>query len=186
MTLITLKEVVDLFVMTVLLGYIFMTHVRRPDADFMRERQGFSTRDFSFAVLIAAPGIILHELAHKFVALAFGMSATFKAWYFGLFLGVLLKIVNSPLIIFAPGYVELNGGNDLTQAIVAFAGPFLNLVLFAIAFIVLKQKRRFSKNEYYAWYLTKNTNLFLFIFNLLPIPPLDGSKVFAHLFSAIF
>ena len=46
--------------------------------------------------------------------------------------------------------------------------------------------REEKRKQIVALHLTKIINLWLFIFNMLPIPPLDGSKVFYHLFQTIF
>ncbi len=186
MVLITFQEAWHIIVVTAALGYIFM-----PQLSLHRRVRGvesprFSLRNFLFAAAVTAPAIILHEMGHKFIAVLFGISATFKAWYFGLVLGILLSIIRSPLIILAPGYVEIGGGTNVQQATIAFAGPFINLVLFLVAKYVLDHKKRFTRTQAIGWYFTKQINLFLLIFNLLPIPPLDGSKVFGNLFKAIF
>ena len=175
-----------MIVVTAALGYIFMPQLmlHRNPRDVHKPR--FSFYSFMFAAAVTAPAIILHEMGHKFLAVLLGISATFKAWYFGLGLGILLSVIGSPLIILAPGYVEIGGGTDLQQAVIAFAGPFVNLVLFLTARHVLNHKKRFTRTQAMGWYFTKQINLFLFIFNLIPIPPLDGSKVFFNLFKAIF
>ena len=188
MALITIREIIDLIIMTILLGYIFMSYIKRPKTVYdLTHGSGFDFEDFKFAIIVTAPAVIVHELAHKFVALSFGLSATFKAWFFGLFLGVLLKLFNSPIIIIAPGFVQISeGGSNLIYALISFAGPAVNLLLFLISSYVLNHKKRLTRTQAVVWYLTKQINLFLFIFNMLPIPPLDGSKVYYNLFKAIF
>jgi len=72
-------------------------------------------------------------------------------------------------------------------ALVAMAGPFSNLIIAIISFILFKALTP---------YLDPNTNLlmiflinllvlnlFLMIFNLIPVPPLDGSKVLFAVFA---
>ena len=186
MAIITFREVIDLLIVTFALGYIFMPQIKKPRTvlDILRPR--FDMHDLLFAALVTAPAVILHEMAHKFVALFFGIQAIFKAYFFGLFLGVILSILRSPLIILAPGYVEISGGSALQQALIAFAGPFFNLLLFFLAKFVLEHKKKFTRTEAIGWHLTKQINIFLFVFNLLPIPPLDGSKVFYNLFKTFF
>lgn len=179
MALITLMEVWNMVLISGVLGFIFMDSIRKFGS------VGFNWNDFIFAALITAPGIILHEFAHKFVAMFFGFDAVFKASYFGLILGIFLKVVGSPLILFAPGYVIFSGGSGLQNSLVAFSGPFMNLLIFLIALIILKYGD-VKKKMYYILYLTKQINLFLFIFNMLPIPPLDGYKVFAGFIGAFF
>ncbi len=180
MALITLSELWSMIIISLVLGYIFMVPLKKAYG----VATGFSWDDFLFAVMITAPAIILHELAHKFTALLFGFVAVFKASYFGLALGVFLKLMSSPLILFAPGYVEFSGGTPLQNALVAFAGPFMNLLLFLLAKIVLRRSN-LQRKTWKMFYLTQQINLFLFIFNMLPIPPLDGSKFFFGLFKVL-
>jgi Zn-dependent protease len=187
MAIITFTEIFHMVIMTVVLGYIFMSYIRRPKTVYDLTLGGFDFDDFKLAIIVTAPAVILHELAHKFVALSYGLNATFKAWFFGLALGVILKLFHSPIIIIAPGFVEISqGASNLVYALIAFAGPAINLILFLISSYVLSQKKRMTRNEAMVWYLTKQINIFLFIFNMLPIPPLDGSKVYVNLFKAIF
>ncbi|MCL2869519.1 site-2 protease family protein [Candidatus Saccharibacteria bacterium] len=74
-------------------------------------------------------------------------------------------------------FSRIKGGN-VGIALVAIAGPLVNLILAYLAFCVV----------YYAhvpvdagWgfyvFLAVQVNLGFFVFNLIPIPPLDGSRV---------
>ena len=179
--IISLKEIFYLLILTLVIAYIFMGDVRlrpRNVYDMMYPRR-FFWKEFQFAALIAAPGIILHELGHKFIAIGFGYSASFFIWPFGLFLGAFLKIIGSPFVLIAPGYVGLSSvSNDLHYRLIAFAGPLINLIIFGICWFILKKygtKLNFKNLALIS--LTKKINGVLFIFNMLPIPPLDGSKV---------
>ncbi len=57
------------------------------------------------------------------------------------------------------------------ETLVALAGPLSNFIL---AFI-------FSRFPYDITYILTYTNLYLGIFNLFPIPPLDGSKILLNI-----
>ena len=178
----TLKELFDVIIMTLAVGYIFMDM-------FRRHAVGFDKRAFWFACLVTAPALIAHELAHKFVALSFGLQAEFHAAYFWLVIGAALKLLRFGFIFFVPAYVSI-GAAGLTvipaqSALIAFAGPFLNLVLFVVAWALLKQ-RRMKHNTFIFLQVTKQINLFLFVFNMLPIPFFDGMKVYQGLFQTIF
>ena len=123
MVLFTFAEIVDLVIMVLGLGYIFMGSLQRPrSAEEFLQHRGFDWQSFQWAIIITAPAIVLHELAHKFVALFFGLIATFHASYFGLGLGVLLRVFQAPFIVFIPGFVSIEGASSLQSAITAFAG----------------------------------------------------------------
>jgi Zn-dependent protease len=159
---------------------------------------------FSFRVesLIAA-GIILlvsfpvHEFAHAYVAYRLG-DGTAKMFgrltlnpiaHFDPIGGLLL--LASSLTGFGIGWAKptpvnpanLRGGHD-SEGIVAFAGPAANLVLAAIGaipFRLLVAARQGGTDvpvivlQVAAYFVL--INVALMIFNLVPVPPLDGSKV---------
>lgn len=65
------------------------------------------------------------------------------------------------------------------MALVALAGPFSNIIMGLIFMIVLKIGFLLSWNVYVllALSIIVKINLYLAFFNLIPIPPLDGSKI---------
>jgi Zn-dependent protease len=176
----SIKEILDVIIMTAAVGYIFMDL-------FRRQPYGFDKKAFAFACMVTAPALIFHELAHKFVALSFGLQATFHAAYFWLILGIAMKMLRFGFIFFVPAYVSIGGTTitPLESALTAGAGPFLNLLLFVTAWLLLKQKRM-KRNTYIFLQVTKQINLFLFVFNMLPIPFFDGMKVYQGLFQTFF
>jgi len=172
-----LTEIFYIIVLTLAIGYIFSGYIKIPGL----YSRGWNWKGIKFAMLVTAPAIILHELAHKFVGLAFGYAAMFHIWWTGLGIGLLLRVIGSPFLLLAPGYVSVNPSSSLELSLIAFAGPFINLLLFGISLLVLRFKRRLKRKEFLFWHLTKMINMWLFIFNMIPIPPLDGSKVFGGL-----
>ncbi len=69
------------------------------------------------------------------------------------------------------------------EAIVTLAGPLMNFLLaFAAALIVVAAKRLGSAEGEFFGRLMLRANVSLFLFNLLPIPPLDGSKFLMYWF----
>lgn len=193
MPLITFGEIIDLILMTLFVGYIFsgMIPIRRESYDpLVHYKKRFDFEGLKFAIMATAPAIIVHELAHKFVAMGFGMHAVFMAFYrnsFTLMLGVLTiisKLTGFGFMFFVPGFVEIGGaGNNLQFTLTAFAGPFVNLILWLSAWYFLKNKI-YKKKHYLLLLLTSRINMFLFIFNMLPIPGFDGYKVFIGLINA--
>lgn len=193
MPIITFAEIIDLIAMTFFVGYIFsgMIPIRRENYDPLTHyRRGFDFEALKFAIMATAPAVIVHELAHKFMALGFGLSATFYAFYrnsFTLMLGILAvisKLTGFGFVFIVPGFVGISGnGTHLQFALAAFAGPFVNLVLWLGSMYLLKNKM-YRKKHHLILLLTQKINMFLFIFNMLPIPGFDGYKVFMGLISA--
>ena len=189
----TFAEILDIIIMTLVIGFIFKDIFRhKPKVEvitpdyYLKQRRGFNWNDFWFAAAIVAPSIILHEFGHKFVALANGMMASFHAAYTWLGIGVILKLISAGFIFFVPAYVAISGtGTPLQFAGIAFAGPAVNLVLWLGGLIVLK-KVKLKEEAYRFVFLLSRINMFLFIFNMLPIPGFDGFRVYTSLFSAIF
>lgn len=147
----------------------------------------FSWKGFDFnAMLQTLPiialgtltGFIVHELAHKFTAMHYGIYAAFYMWPTGLLFAIIMTLATGGGFVFAaPGAVYIFGHPTKTQnGIISVAGPIANLIL-AIIFIILTflipitLVRIITLNIAYI-------NLFLGAFNLIPIPPLDGFKVF--------
>jgi len=194
--IISIREIFDIILMTAAVGYIVMAFLRKPSPhDYLRPDK-FNWEKFKIACWISGPALILHELAHKFVALGYGFDATFHAAYAFLALGIVLRLMRSQFIFFVPGYVAIACRQasqaagcaipSLQSAIIAGAGPFTNLALFAGAALVLKYKKKLKRRTVLILHLTKVINLFLFFFNMLPFYIFDGYKFFSGLFHHFF
>jgi Zn-dependent protease len=134
--------------------------------------------------MVTGPAIILHELAHKIAAMSFGFTATFHAAYFWLILGLVLKFMNFGFIFFVPAYVSISGlMTPLQNMIISGAGPFTNLALWLGSEALLRTNLAKKRKMHVVLYLTSKINMFLFIFNMLPILGFDGSKFFSGIFS---
>jgi len=179
-------EIFDLVIMTLAIAFILKDFIRMPRYIHQPLTTGFDIENFKFTALCTAPAIILHEMAHKFVALGFGLSATFHAHYGGLLLGVVLRLIHSPFIIFVPGFVSTMGGTPLQYSMIAVAGPLMNLVLWLGSSIILKRAASLTSRQRLALVITKQINLFLFIFNMIPFRPFDGGHVVSGLMQAFF
>ena len=181
MVLLNASEIIGILIVTAVVGYIFSGMV-----SFAKQwAVGFDWEAYKLAVIISAPAVILHELGHKFVALALGVPALFQVYWGGLALAVILKFIGSPFLIIAPAYVVTPAAvSDVARFMISFAGPFMNLVLWGVSALLLRQKKLPHKQQI-GLIISKKINFFLFIFNMIPFPPLDGFSVARSLW-AIF
>ena len=124
-------------------------------------------------------GFILHELAHKVVAQRYGCLAEFRYFPVGLLMGIVTAALG--FIFAAPGAVVISGAVTPRQnARISAAGPGTNLAV-AAGFLGLAFVSG-SGPPGLIDFLVANVafvNLLLGGFNLIPVPPLDGSKIFA-------
>jgi Zn-dependent protease len=138
---------------------------------------GMSGLLFAFGVSLTAvlTGFMLHEFAHKVLAQRNGAWAEFRAYPFGLMLAVVFSFLG--FIFAAPGAVYIQVMiNRKQNGIISIAGPLVNMAL-GITFLglgVLLHSGLLAA----ALYLIGSINVFLAAFNMLPIPPFDGYKVF--------
>jgi Zn-dependent protease len=140
-------------------------------------------------VLLAVPllySIILHELAHGWVADKMGDSTA--RWLGRLSLNPLKHldpIGTIMLFVFGFGWakpvpVNFNRLHDLRKGLifVSAAGIAANIILAFIAFFLL---RLLNPSPWgvlsTALYYVAQVNVMLAAFNIIPIPPLDGSKI---------
>jgi Zn-dependent protease len=99
----------------------------------------------------------------------------------------LLVLSGSPLLFGAAKPVPYNPYNFRNQkwgeAIVAGAGPLVNIILALIFAAVIHLGANMDLSETFLFLAAQMVvmNLFLAFFNLVPIPPLDGSKILPRL-----
>lgn len=117
-------------------------------------------------------GFLLHELAHKVVAIRFGQVAEFRADYQMLVLALLSALVG--FLFAAPGAVYHRGRITVREnGLIALAGPLTNHAL-AVVFAPLLFAPGFLGT---IGHLGVLINLFLAAFNMIPFGPLDGASV---------
>jgi len=187
----TLWEIVQIGITIVAIGFIFSGYIKKPrihvedlfEQSMSRFGHLFNWEDFKFATMIVAPAIIFHELGHKFAGLALGYLSYYEMWLTGLGIGVFLRVIGSGFLLFAPGYVVVPAADPIHMGMIAFAGPLVNLVLFGLSWAAL-ESGKFRKHARALW-ISKQINLWLFIFNMIPFGPLDGAKVLRGLLAVI-
>lgn len=137
----------------------------------------FKLQSFGLALVTVGLAFVLHELGHKFVAIHYGAQAEYRAWTAGLFFALLISYITDGSFIFAATGAVYIYGKRVTQeqnGRIALAGPFVNLLL-ALVFIAIG----LSSPELAglaSWGVS--INIILGVFNMIPVGPLDGRKVF--------
>jgi len=147
--------------------------------------------------------LAIHEFSHAYAAFRFGDMTAKNAGRLTLNPFKHLDLIGSvlmPLVSFASGGfligwakpVPVNPNNfenkRMNDAVVSFAGPFSNLFMaFVLSISASVINDHFSTIQYSGrilQLLSMGTyfNIFLFAFNLLPIPPLDGSHILYDIF----
>ena len=118
---------------------------------------------------------LLHELSHRYVARSYGGIAYFRMWPFGIVLALLTSLIG--FIFAAPGAVNISGIYGREQmGKTALAGPMTNLVLGIVFLGIFFASQPGSLLEQ-VFYFAAVINLWFSLFNMIPFPPLDGSKV---------
>ena len=126
---------------------------------------------------IVGSSFIFHELAHRTVARYFGAYSEFSAWFEGLVLALILKILLGVTFI-APGavYIYKDYLTSKENGIIALSGPLSNILLATVFYVLSIFMPHYGVISYILNFGI-HINLYLAAFNLLPIPPLDGSKI---------
>lgn len=156
------------------------------------------------ALLLTLPGVIIaitfHEFAHAFAADKLGDDTPRRQGRLNLNPLSHIDPVGFLMLIFVHfGWgkpVEINPTNfnrkrsmSAQEAIVALAGPVMNILIAFILTIVLFAIGTFAPTFVasqggvllaIALEMAINVNIGLGVFNLVPLPPLDGSKILMH------
>ncbi|MAE62320.1 MAG: site-2 protease family protein [Planctomycetaceae bacterium] len=164
---------------------LFITHL------FSDDQQA---RLFFISVLVTVVfSVILHELAHGLAAIRLGDDTPIHTGHMNF-----NPIVHmGPMSLLALCVVGIAWGampispykirGRYGEALVAVAGPVTNLLLALIALTILgiwmpdmlTDQDHFTDNLSYFIFVFGSTNVMLFLFNLFPVPPLDGSRILA-------
>lgn len=139
--------------------------------------------------------IVLHELGHGIAAVRLGdptpVHRGHMTWNPVVHMGW-MSLIMFALVGIAWGAMpvdpsRLRGRHG--ETIVVAAGPAVNLALFVITLVLLiaaealLPSTRFADNLRVFLFVGAALNLTLVLFNLLPVPPLDGSRILAQYWS---
>ena len=141
-------------------------------------------------LLALIPVIVIHELAHAVIALMLGDTTAKDDGRITLNPLVHLDVIGTLMILFAGiGWakpVMVNPHNlrygKFGMALVAFAGPLSNLILayfFAVVTAVIINVAGYDNIMVDYFFNVIFITLMLGVLNMIPIPPLDGSKIIA-------
>ncbi|MDZ5471764.1 site-2 protease family protein [Bacillus sp. 31A1R] len=161
----------------------------------MEQFLAFSLREIPYVALTLIIAFTVHEFAHAYVAYKFGDPTAKNQG----------RITLNPIkhldpfgtiLIFIAGFgwarpVPVNRfffkNPRLAGVLVSIAGPLSNLVLAIIGFVLWYSALGTGLGESIPSYIPEFLNIFiklnivLFIFNLLPLPPLDGYRIIEDL-----
>lgn len=157
----------------------------------------FEDLPFIFLTLVIA--FTVHEFAHAYSAYKFGDRTAYDAGRVTLNPRVHLDVLGTILLLVA-GFgwakpVPVNRGRfkrpRLMGIVVSAVGPLSNLLIAGIGILAVYMLNHFGALEgastgvyqaigHFSYYLIM-INLLLFLFNLLPVPPLDGYRIIQDL-----
>ena len=151
---------------------------------------GSSVTSMAATLLAVLLAITLHELAHGYVAYCLGDNTAKAAGRLTLNPLAHLDPIGALMMLIAGfGWAKpvpvnpffFKGNRTKGMMLVSLAGPLVNLIVAYIAYLIFVLGNGFFDNAFMNLFLRTcvTLNIYLAVFNLIPIPPLDGSKILA-------
>ncbi len=147
----------------------------------------------ALSVVTIGSGFVFHEMGHKVVAIYYGAYARFQMWTMGLVVMLITSLMG--FLLAAPGAVMIYSQRITRQqyGLISLAGPFVNMLIimvFLFLSVIAPRPIYFAFDTSFllpvlgtpvfeVWRFGAYLNFVLCLFNMLPVFPLDGSKVFA-------
>lgn len=165
-------EIISITIASAAIGFVFASS----------QLYRLNVYSFTMVFLIAVASVISHEMAHRQVARRMNCYSRYTLYPLGLLVTLLSSLPFIPIKIIMPGvtviipttydYRELKR----IEGVTSIAGPLVNLSLAISGLIFLEVIKPLGVLMGYVGYFIY-VNSWIALFNLLPIPPLDGSKV---------
>lgn len=130
---------------------------------------------FAVMFVLVLLSFVGHELGHKLVAQKYGLWSEYRMYPAGLLMSLVVSMFG--FLIAAPGAVYIRGTymTEDQNGKISMAGPMVNIVLAVIGFTGVMVFNHTSLLV--PMYLLMTMNSSLALFNMLPVPPMDGSKI---------
>jgi len=171
------KELRDIVISALLLAFVFTYQGI--------DRLALSLTLLPVGIIAVSTSFVLHELGHRAMARKYKFHAEYQMWPQGLMMALLFALVTNGAFVFAaPGAVMIMPRADLwgrftpmskkSYGIISGTGPLVNIALSALFIISAVLLEPFSSVLLFG----ASVNAWLAVFNLIPLGPLDGAKVF--------
>jgi len=178
-------ELVQLGVAVFALSAAFtILYIRSDLVGFARSPAIFLAIFFPASLLAVGTGVGLHEIMHKVVAQRYGLWAEFRYNPRGLAFAFIFAAAIG-FLYGAPGATWISGAVTKEQnGRISAAGPVSNLVIATLlfgGFLAMMPRASSFGGALVVLYLIQaaSVNAFLAGFNMIPVMPLDGAKVWA-------
>lgn len=154
----------------------------------------FSPTGLAILLIALIIALTLHEFAHAWMSNALGDETARREGrlsinplvhidpFMTLLLPISLILLKSPVIFGAAKPVPFNPwavrGGKWGAALVAFAGPAMNMILAVLFALVLQfGSASLPQESLQLFIVIISINVAFAVFNMIPIPPLDGSRI---------